>query len=150
MTAHEDMMINSQQNIQVRAKENGIEIIENTYTLFAEQDIRFTTAAARIDCAKETRIMSKTDSKIKTTTLSWSAQKTFSLRVLGHMQGWVETARLTAHNISITSTGDAPLILSQGHAQSYFDASGNLCFFANQFFIKAPLISIYSNSEQSS
>jgi uncharacterized protein involved in type VI secretion and phage assembly len=149
LAAHEDIVIQSQQNIQAHAKKNCIETIDDTYTLFAEQDIHFKTEEARIDCAKETRIMSKTDSKINTQTLSWSAQKTFSLRILGNMQCWVEHGRLTANNITLTSTGDSPLILSQGHAQSYLDAAGNLCFFANQFFMKAPLISIYSKNEQS-
>lgn len=148
LAAHEDISIESQQNIHVHAKQNLIETIDNTYTLFAQQDIHFKTINASIRCAKETRVMSKTDNKINTETLRWSAQKIFSLTVKGNMHCWVEHCTLTAKNITLTATGESPLMLAQGEAQCYFDASGNMRFYANQLFIDAPLISIYSGGEQ--
>jgi uncharacterized protein involved in type VI secretion and phage assembly len=148
LSAHADITIESQQNIHIHAKQDLNETIDNTYTLSTQGDIQIKTGDMAITCAKESRVMSKTDSKINTKTLRWSAKKIFSLKILDNMHCWVEHCHLTAENITLKATSDAPFVLAQGEAQCHFDASGNMGLYANQIFIEAPLISIYSSGEQ--
>jgi hypothetical protein len=147
LAAQDDIAIESRQNIHIHAKQNLIETIDNTYTLLAQQDIRIKTTEASIQSAKETRVMSKTGCKIDTERLHWSAKKIFSLTVIDNMRCWAEHCSLSAKNIALTATDDAPFVLAQGEAQCQFDASGRLGLYANQIFIEAPLISIYSSGE---
>lgn len=147
LAAHQDINIESQQNIHIHAKQNLEENIDNTYTLLADQDTHFKTTDASIVCAKETRVLSKTDSKIDTAALRWSAQQTLSLTVSQQMHCWAKHCDLSAKNIEITAT-ESPFILEQGAAQCHFDTSGSMGLYANQFLIEAPKISIYSGGEQ--